>query len=271
MTPPNPDTLWRDIRREAKAAAEAEPVLASYFHAAILGHECLESALSYNLAQLLDNPVVSGLLIRQVIDEALRRDPHIMERMRADLMAHYERDPACNLYSMPLLYFKGFQALQAHRIGHWLWTHRRRPLALYLQNLVSETFSVDIHPGARIGGGVMLDHATGLVVGETAVIGDNVSILHAVSLGGSGYQAGQRHPRVGHGVLISAGAKLLGDIRVGAGAKIGAGSLVVETVPAHTTVAGVPARVVGRPAQPEPSRDMQQSLETVINGDGGRP
>lgn len=268
MTPPQPDTLWREICREAEEAASAEPVLASYFHAAILGHDCLEHALSYNLAQLLDNPVVSGLLIRQVIDEALQRDGRIVARMRADLMAHYERDPACSHYSMPLLYFKGFQALQAHRIGHWLWTHRRRPLALYLQSLVSETFSVDIHPAARIGGGVMIDHATGLVVGETAVIDDNVSILHAVSLGGSGHRTGQRHPRVGHGVLIAAGAKLLGDIRIGAGAKIGAGSLVVETVPAHTTVAGVPARVVGRPRQPEPSRDMEQRLD---NGFGGRP
>lgn len=261
MTPRQADSLWHEIRREAEEAAAAEPVLASYFHAAILSHGCLEQALSYNLAQLLDNPIVSGLLIRQVIDEALQHDERIGQRMRADLLAHYERDPACSHYSMPLLYFKGFQALQAHRIGHWLWTHRRRPLALYLQSLVAETFSVDIHPAASIGGGIMIDHATGLVVGETAIIGDNVSMLHGVTLGGSGRSAGQRHPRVGHGVLIAVGAKLLGDICIGAGAKIGAGSLVLETVPAHSTVAGVPARIVGRPRQPEPSRDMEHRLD----------
>lgn len=261
MTPRQADSLWHEIRREAEEAAAAEPVLASYFHAAILSHGCLEQALSYNLAQLLDNPIVSGLLIRQVIDEALQHDERIGQRMRADLLAHYERDPACSHYSMPLLYFKGFQALQAHRIGHWLWTHRRRPLALYLQSLVAETFSVDIHPAANIGGGIMIDHATGLVVGETAIIGDNVSMLHGVTLGGSGRSAGQRHPRVGHGVLIAVGAKLLGDICIGAGAKIGAGSLVLETVPAHSTVAGVPARIVGRPRQPEPSRDMEHRLD----------
>lgn len=260
------DNLWQEIRREAEEAAAAEPVLASYFHAAILSHECLEQALSYNLAQLLDNPIVSGLLIRQVIDKALQCDPAIVERASADLLAHYERDPACSHYTMPLLYFKGFQALQAHRIGHWLWSNNRRPLALYLQSLVAETFSVDIHPGARIGGGVMIDHATGLVIGETAVIGDNVSMLHGVSLGGSGRRSGQRHPCVGDGVLIAAGAKLLGDIRVGVGAKVGAGSLVVESVPDHTTVAGVPARIVGRPKQPEPARDMEQRLDNGANG-----
>lgn len=259
--------LWQEIRREAEAAAAAEPVLASYFHAAILSHECLEQALSYNLAQLLDNSIVSGLLIRQVIDKALESDSAIAAWASDDLLAHYERDPACSHYMMPLLYFKGFQALQAHRIGHWLWRRNRRPLALYLQSLVAETFGVDIHPGARIGGGVMIDHATGLVVGETAVIGNNVSMLHGVTLGGSGRRSGQRHPRVGDGVLISAGAKLLGDIRIGNGAKIGAGSLVVETVPDHTTVAGVPARIVGRPRQPEPARDMEQRLD---NG-GGNP
>lgn len=260
------DSLWQEIRREAKEAAAAEPVLASYFHAAILSHECLEQALSYNLAQLLDNPIVSGLLIRQIIDNALQSDPEIVARASADLLAHYERDPACSHYSMPLLYFKGFQALQAHRIGHWLWTNGRRPLALYLQSLVAETFAVDIHPGARIGGGVMIDHATGLVIGETAVLGNNVSMLHGVSLGGSGRRSGQRHPQVGDGVLIAAGAKLLGDIRVGSGAKVGAGSLVVEDVPDHTTVAGVPGRVVGRPKQPEPSRYMEQRLDNGASG-----
>lgn len=266
MTTRQQDRLWTAIRRETEEAGATEPLLASYLHAAILSHEGLEQALSYNLAQLLGNPVVSGLLLRQVIDEALRRDPSIGEKMRADLLAHYERDPACSHYYIPLLYYKGFQALQAHRIGHWLWTHDRRPLALYFQSLVSEIFSVDIHPAARIGGGLMIDHATGLVVGETAVIGDNVSVLHGVTLGGSGRESGQRHPRVANGVLIAAGAKLLGDIHVGVGAKIGAGSLVVESVKAHTTVVGVPARVVGRPKHREPSRDMEQRLDMTQGG-----
>jgi serine O-acetyltransferase len=160
----------------------------------------------------------------------------------------------------PFLYFKGFHALQTHRIGHWLWNHGRESLALFFQNQMSVEFGVDIHPAARLGHGIMLDHATGVVIGETAVVGNNVSILQSVTLGGTGKDEGDRHPKIGDGVLISAGAKILGNIRVGDGAKVGAGSVVLENVPAHTTVAGVPARIVGRPSSDQPALEMDHDF-----------
>jgi serine O-acetyltransferase len=224
----------------------------------------LASALAYTLSSLLGSEVVSGLKLHQVIEQGFREEESIGRSMRMDLLAHYERDPACDRHYMPLLYFKGFHALQAHRIAHWLWRQGRYQMALYLQSKVSEIFAVDIHPAARIGGGVMLDHATGLVVGETAVIEDNVSILHAVTLGGTGNERGDRHPKIRKGVLISTGAKILGNIEVGEGAKIGAGSLVLDTVPPHATVAGVPARVVGELLDTVPALDMDHQ----INGSG---
>ncbi len=258
------DELWQILRDEVKTVAGEEPVLASYFHAAVLGHDSLESALAYALASLLGSDVVPALTLSHVIAEGFADDPRITERMRRDLLAHYERDPACDRHYIPLLYFKGFQALQAYRIGHWLWQRGRRGMAIYIQSRVSEIFAVDIHPAAQIGGGVMLDHATGLVVGETAVIGDDVSILHAVTLGGTGNESGERHPKIRRGVLISAGAKILGNIIVGEGARIGAGSLVLDPVPAHCTVAGVPARIVGGLMDTVPALDMDHS----INGNG---
>jgi serine O-acetyltransferase len=200
------------------------------------------------------------MTVREVFEEALSADPGIGVAMRADIKAYKDRDPACDKFTMPFLYFKGFHALQAQRVSHWLWQQQRQPLALYLQNQISQVFGVDIHPGARIGQGIMIDHATGVVVGETAVIGDDVSMLHAVTLGGSGCQGGDRHPKIGSGVLISAGAKILGGITVGDGAKVGAGSVVLESVPAHTTVAGVPAKVVGRPQCEAPALNMDHQL-----------
>lgn len=259
------DNLWQTLRQEVTEVARLEPALASYFHIAVLSHDSLESALSYALASLLGSEVVSPLALFQVMEHGFAADSQISERMRRDLLAHYQRDPACDRHYIPLLYFKGFHALQAHRVAHWLWNHDRRSMALYLQSRVSEIFSVDIHPAARIGGGIMIDHATGLVVGETAVIEDDVSILHAVTLGGSGLEKGDRHPTIRRGVLISAGAKILGNITVGEGAKIGAGSLVVEPVPPHSTVAGVPARVVGGLLKTVPALDMDHGF----NGESG--
>jgi len=257
------DTLWQTICAEVRDSARDEPVLASYFYTAVLSHDSLETALSNNLAQLLGNSVVSALVIRQLFVEAMAADRTISINMRRDLLAHYERDPACEKYSMPLLYFKGFHAVQVYRVAHWLWQHQRRELARYLQNQMSEIFAVDIHPGATIGGGLMVDHATGVVIGETTIIEDDVSILHSVTLGGSGCGVGARHPTIRRGVLISVGAKILGNIEVGAGAKVGAGSLVLESVAPHTTVAGVPARVVGTPREAQPALVMDQH----INGD----
>jgi len=253
--------LWQMIVDEVTKQAADEPELVTYFHDAVLSHNSLEAALAYNLALKLDSNILSAMTIRQVFTEALTTDSDITDKMCRDLAAYVERDPACDQYSLPLLYFKGFHALQIYRIAHWLWSNDRKSLALYLQNRVSEIFAVDIHPAAQIGAGIMIDHATGLVVGETTVIGDNVSMLHSVTLGGTGAQAGDRHPKIHCGVLIAAGAKILGNIEVGEGAKIGAGSLVLEPVPAHTTVAGVPAKIVGHPTEAEPAREMDQRID----------
>ncbi|GIX30083.1 MAG: serine O-acetyltransferase [Porticoccaceae bacterium] len=254
------DALWQEIRAEVEEAASREPALASYLHAAVLAHPSLESALAWILAGLLGNEVVPALSLHRVIEEAFAADPQIAACMRRDLLAHYQRDPACDRRSMPLLHFKGFHALEAHRVAHWLWRQGRRGLAFYLQSRISECFAVDIHPAARIGGGLMIDHATGVVIGETAVVGEDVSMLHGVTLGGTGHERGDRHPKIGRGVLISTGAILLGNITVGEGAKIGAGSLVLDSVPPYTTVAGVPARPVGRRLDRMPALEMDHSL-----------
>ncbi|TQV68286.1 serine O-acetyltransferase [Exilibacterium tricleocarpae] len=258
------DFVWQAIKDEALGASRSEPVLASYYHAAILNHASFEAAISFHLANQLDSAAVPAMLIRQVFEEAMQADARIPEAMRRDIQAYKERDPACDKFSMPFLYFKGFHALQAHRVAHWLWRQQRRSLALFFQNQISQAFDVDLHPGARIGSGIMIDHATGVVMGETVVVGDNVSLLHSVTLGGTGSSEGDRHPKIGAGVLISAGAKVLGNITVGDGAVIGAGSVVLESVAPHTTVAGVPAKVLGRPAaeQPALTMDQQWSIDT---------
>ena len=258
------DELWQEILGEVQVFSTEEPVLASYFHAAILSHDSLETALAYGLAEMLGNMAVSKRAIRKVIEEAFQTDTRLSEKMRRDLSAYRERDPACDKFVMPLLYFKGFHALQVHRAAHYLWTRERQALAVHLQSLCAEVFGVDIHPGAQIGGGIMIDHATSLVIGETTVIEDNVSMLHAVTLGGIGNACGDRHPKIRSGVLIAAGAKILGNVEVGEGAKVGAGSLVLEPVAPHTTVAGVPARVVGRPREISPALEMDHH----INGAG---
>lgn len=268
------DPLWLEIRAEAEMFSRQEPTLASFFHASILCHESLESALTHMLAQILGNPTVSNLSIWRVIAEVLSggqpggdpADSDISRKMRMDIRAYRERDPACEYFSMPLLYFKGFHALQVQRIGHYLWSHGHRAMALHLQSLCSESFGVDIHPGARIGGGIMIDHATGVVIGETAVVEDNVSMLHSVTLGGSGNESGDRHPKIRTGVLLSTGVRVLGNIEVGAGAMVGAGSLVLEPVAPHTTVAGVPARPVGVPREASPALEM----DCQIDGEGSK-
>lgn len=252
--------LWEKIREEAWAYSASEPILASFFHSTILNHHSLKSALSYQLANRLDNPTMPGILLREVIEEAFAKSPEIINAAMADIVAVQERDPAVDDFSTPLLYLKGFHALQIHRVANWLWKENRIPLALYLQNRSSELFSVDVHPAAKIGKGIMFDHATGVVVGETAVIEDNVSLLQGVTLGGTGKEGGDRHPKIRQGVMIGAGAKVLGNIEIGVGAKVGAGSVVLETVPAHTTVAGVPAKIVGVPSCDMPSLSMEQDL-----------
>ncbi|GAB5413980.1 MAG: serine O-acetyltransferase [Congregibacter sp.] len=260
MLPEVDDPIWQRICEESRIHAQDEPVLASYIHATILNHPRIERSLSFLLANQLDSPAASSLLLREVMLEAFEADPWILDCVRADLLAILDRDSATHELYVPFLYYKGFHALQAQRVSHWLWQQGRRALALFFQNRVSTKFGVDIHPAAHIGKGVMLDHATGLVIGETAVVGNNVSILQSVTLGGTGKEDGDRHPKIGDGVLISAGAKILGNITVGEGAKVGAGSVVLDPVPAHTTVAGVPAKVVGKPATDQPALDMDHCL-----------
>lgn len=252
--------LWQKITQEAREQSLCEPVLASFYHANILSQRCLGDAVASHIASKLGNKSVSSMIIRQVFKEAMDDDPLIVDSMCEDILACHERDAACDQYSMPLLYFKGFQALQAYRIAHWLWRQERCLLALFLQSRISSVFDVDIHPAAKIGHGIMIDHATGVVIGETVVLGNNVSLLHSVTLGGCGSEEGDRHPKVADGVLISTGAKLLGNIKIGQGAKIAAGSLVLSDVDAHVTVAGVPAKVVGKPAAKQPALDMNQQI-----------
>jgi serine O-acetyltransferase len=255
------DDLWHMMRSEADAKAQEEPILGSYFHATILNHPTFGSALSFRLASKLDNPMLPTMLIRDVIQEAMQDDPDILRAAEIDMLAVFARDPACEDLTTPFLFYKGFHALQAHRIANWLWQNGRQTLAQFFQSQISVGLGVDIHPAARVGAGIMLDHATGIVVGETAVIEDDVSILHSVTLGGTGKATGDRHPKIRRGVLLAAGCKVIGNIEVGEGAKVGAGSVVLDNVPPHVTVAGVPARVVGRTAEAIPSHDMNQNWE----------
>lgn len=255
------DGMWMRMREEAAQKADEEPILGSYFHATILNHSSFGDAMSFRLASKLDNPMLPTMLIRDVIAEAIEDEPQILISACSDIEAIYDRDPACIDYSTPFLFFKGFHAIQAYRISHWLWNHDRHTLAQFFQSQISIGLGVDIHPAAMIGQGIMLDHATGIVVGETAVIEDHVSILHSVTLGGTGKESGDRHPKIRRGVLLGAGAKIIGNIEVGEGAKVGAGSVVLENVPKHVTVAGVPAVIVGKPSEENPALEMDQHFE----------
>jgi serine O-acetyltransferase len=260
------DPIWSEIRKEAQAAMAAEPALGSFVYATVLSHNRLEDAICHRLAQRLDHSDVDPVLTNQTFLSLLVAHQELSAAFRADLAAVFDRDPACNRYLEPLLYFKGFHALVAHRFANALWHDGRRDFALFLQSQASRTFAVDIHPAARFGHGIMIDHATGVVVGETAVVGNNCSFLHGVTLGGSGKETGDRHPKIGDNVLIGAGAKVLGNITVGEGSRIAAGSVVLTDVPAHVTMAGVPAKVVGSAGCAEPALEMEQ---TWVDNFGG--
>jgi serine O-acetyltransferase len=263
------DGFWDRIQAEARREAEREPLLVSFLVVSVLRHGDLESALSVILANKLQTSDLPAILLRDLIQEALTGDQSIRASIRADLLAARTRDPAARGYAQPFLYYKGFHALQAHRVAHWLWGQGRSALAAHLQNRISEAFGVDVHPAARIGSGVLIDHGTSVVIGETAVVEDNVSLLHEVTLGGTGKEMGDRHPKVRRGVLIGAGAKILGNIEIGTGAKVGAGSVVLRDVPPHTTVAGIPARVVGRCTVAEPALEMDATFPFAVEGGGG--
>jgi len=259
------DPVFSRLRAEAEEAVRREPEIAGFMIAAILNHDSLEAAIVHRLSGRLGSRALPGDLIEQAYTDAIATDPSIAEAFRADLAAVVDRDPACTRLIEPVLYFKGFHAIETHRLAHALWLSGRRDFALCLQSLASEVFQTDIHPAARIGKGIFLDHATGLVVGETAVIGDNVSMLQDVTLGGTGKERGDRHPKIKQGVLIGAGAKILGNIEIGRCSLIAAGSVVLHPVPDCTKVAGVPARVIGDAGCAEPSRVMDQLLAPAVS------
>jgi serine O-acetyltransferase len=237
--------------------------------ATVLVHETLEDGLGVILANKLQTPELPAMLLRDLINQVLAEDVSIRASIRADLLAARTRDPAARGYAQPFLYYKGFHALQSYRIANWLSRNGRHFLAGHLQNRISEAFGVDVHPAARIGSGVLIDHGTSVVIGETAVIEDNVSLLHEVTLGGTGKESGDRHPKIRRGVLIGAGAKILGNIEIGMGAKVAAGSVVLRDVPPHTTVAGIPARVVGRCTVDEPALEMDSTFPYIVNDGAG--
>jgi serine O-acetyltransferase len=258
-------SVWSRLRADAGASAASEPVLASYLNASILNHNSFKDAFAYSLAQKLGGGDVNSLMMREVIEDALNADPGIVRSAERDMRAVRERDPACRTYLQPFLYFKGYAGLQAYRISHWLWQQGRETLAFHLQSRISELFSVDIHPAARMGAGIFIDHAHGIVIGETASVDDDVSMLHSVTLGGTGKERGDRHPKIRSGVLIGAGAKVLGNIEVGEGARIAAGSVVLNEVPPHCTVAGVPAKPIGGACcDGAPARTMDHNFDPQI-------
>jgi serine O-acetyltransferase len=254
------DPVWDQIQTEAQNAVRDEPLIGGFVHATILHHKSIEKALSYRIAAKLASNEMSMMVVHEMVEQAFASDPDLIKAARADLVAIYERDPACHRLLQPILYFKGYQAVQAYRVGHYLWKQGKRDLAYFVQMRVSEIFGVDIHPAATIGKGIMIDHAHSVVIGETAVVGDNVSMLHSVTLGGTGKEEQDRHPKIGNGVLIGAGAKVLGNISIGHCSRIAAGSVVLESVPPCKTVAGIPARVVGEAGCDQPSVLMDHML-----------
>jgi len=254
------DPVWSQIRAESCDLVDEEPDMGGMIHTGVLHHRTLEKALSYRISHKLASSEMPSQILRELVEEAYRTDPELGVAARADIMAVFERDPACHRMIQPLLFFKGYQAVQAYRVAHWLWLNKRPAMAYFVQMRTSEVYGVDIHPGATIGKGIMIDHAHSIVIGETAIVGDDVSMLHAVTLGGTGKADGDRHPKIENGVLIGAGAKVLGNITVGYCSRIAAGSVVLQDIPPCKTVAGVPAKVVGEAGCSQPSRTMDQLL-----------
>ncbi|HEY0281224.1 MAG TPA: serine O-acetyltransferase [Rhizomicrobium sp.] len=255
------DPIWSALREQAQSLALREPTLTSFVHATILKHNRLEDALSYHLAKKIGGEDLSPMLTREIFEEAIDADPSIVEAVRADLSAVFDRDPACHSHAEAFLFFKGFQALESYRIAHWLWTQKRDGMALFFQSRISQLFDVDIHPAAKLGRGIMIDHATGVVIGETAVVEDDVSMLHGVTLGGTGKETGDRHPKVRRGVLLSMGVKVLGNIEIGEYSRVGAGSVVLKSIPPHCTAVGVPARLINCAGSERPSQEMDQFID----------
>ena len=263
QTLPGPDIeqVWALIHQELTPIASQEPIIASFLYANALKHDSMSNALSYLLSNTLGFEALPAIAIREIVASAFESEPALVEAARRDLCAFYYRDAACDMFATPFLYYKGYHALQTYRVAHYLWQNERQSLARFFQNRSAVVFGVDIHPGAKLGSGILLDHAQGVVIGETAVVDNDVSMLHGVTLGGTGKETGDRHPKVRRGVLISAGAKILGNVVIGECAKVAAGSVVLQDVPAFSTVAGVPAKIVsGAIAGHEPALAMDHSI-----------
>lgn len=256
------DPIWMSVQKEGQLIVQNDPLLTAFVHACVLNHESLEEAVAHRIAQRLDHADYPAELLVQDFRAMQRNLPAWSTVLRVDMQAVLERDPACTRFIEPLLYFKGFHAIQTHRLAHWLLQQGRKDTALYLQSRSSAVFQVDIHPAVKLGQGIFFDHATGIVVGMTATIDDDVSILQGVTLGGTGKETGDRHPKIKRGVLIGAGAEILGNIEVGACSKVAAGSVVLKVVPPGVTVAGVPARIVGDAGCSDPARSMDQMIST---------
>lgn len=255
--------VWNCMRTEASKEAKAEPILANFLQASILDHHSFADALSFHLASLLNSETLPAAQLQEMTSQAFANEPALSLSAACDMAAIRDRDSACHECGTPFLYFKGFHALETYRVANYLWRNDRRELAAYLQSACSVRFGVDIHPAAVIGKGIMLDHATGIVIGETSKVGDNVSIMQSVTLGGTGKVSGDRHPKIGSGVLIGAGSKVLGNLSVGDGAQICAGSVVLEAVAAHAVVAGVPAKVIGSAEDAQPALSMNQAPDSI--------
>ena len=254
--------VWAVLRQEVSLRIEAEQILTSFFHTTVLEHEHTGEVLVDLLSLKLATEVVPAMMLRRVLTDPFSC-PDILYQSTIDMIAYYVRDPACHYFSTPLLFYKGFQAVQAYRAANFHWKKGRHSLALFLHNRISEVFGVDIHPGAVVGMGLMLDHATGVVIGETAEVGDFVSMYHNVLLGWNGKDAGKRHPTIKDNVLLSSGCSVIGNIVVNKDSQIAAGAVVLEEVPSGITVAGIPAKTVGAPN----TRSWKKSIEEAIDQD----
>ncbi len=257
--PKGEDYVWKMIRQDAEIEASKEPLLASFMHATILSQESLERALAFHLANQLASPSMISTQIQSLFLECFDKEDGFKYSLRKDIVAVMDRDPAVRSSTDVLLYFKGFQAIQTHRVSHWLWNNERETLALFLHTRSNTVYHMDIHPAACLGTGLLFDHGTGIVIGETAVVGNNVSMLHQVTLGGSGNKHVDRHPKLADGVTIGAGATLIGNIFIGKGSSIGARSMVLSDVPANSVAVGVPAKVINR----SPSGDEVSDYDVV--------
>ena len=255
------ESTWNVIQEETERRVKAEPVLASFFHTTILEHSSFSSALADLIANDLGSTSVQPMMLISVIKDAVNSSEEILNGTMKDLLAAKDKDPSCRYLSEPLLFFKGFKSLQSHRVASWLWENSRHTLAHYFQSRTSEVYGVDIHPAAKLGKGIMIDHGTGVVIGETSVVEDNVSIFQGVTLGGTGKDIGDRHPKVREGVLLSASSTVLGNVEIGKNAKIAAGSVVLDNVREGTTVAGVPAKEVGQSAETIPADEIDHLLD----------